>query len=116
MKAVQLKKLSNIIKISANCNHYLALERADLDPLCKWSPEKVASWFASFGFGDCSNIIKYNKINGEQIMQADNDFLQDTLGIMGEVEQDKLRFEIGLVREGSIGECKLYGWGNNKWG
>jgi hypothetical protein len=49
-------------------------------------------------------------------MQADNDFLQDTLGIMGEVEQDKLRFEIGLVREGSIGECKLYGWGNNKWG
>lgn len=35
---------------------------------------------------------------------------------MQEVEQDKLRFEIGRVREGLIGECKVWGWGNNKWG
>ena len=35
---------------------------------------------------------------------------------MQEVEQDKLRFEIGKVRNGLIGESKLWGWGNNKWG
>jgi alpha-tubulin suppressor-like RCC1 family protein len=35
---------------------------------------------------------------------------------MQEVEQDKLRFEIGKVLNGVIGESRVWGWGNNKWG
>jgi hypothetical protein len=35
---------------------------------------------------------------------------------MQEVEQDKFRFEISKVINKQIGESKLYGWGNNKWG
>ena len=27
-----------------------------------------------------------------------------------------MRFEIGRVRFGIIGESKIWGWGNNKWG
>lgn len=49
-------------------------------------------------------------------MNADEDFFADTLGIIGDVEKDKLRFELSKVQNTQIGESKLYGWGNNKLG
>lgn len=54
-----IKKLTNIVKISACYGHMLALERADTEPLSKWGPEKVSTWFHSIGLGDCCNVIKY---------------------------------------------------------
>ena len=66
-KAVQIKKLQNIVKIAANCGHLLALERNDTQPLSEWTPEQVSSWFTAIGFGDCTGVIKYQKINGEII-------------------------------------------------
>jgi len=67
LKAVQVKKLSNVIKISANCNHFLALERNDTKPLREWTSEQVAEWICKIGLSDCQNLIKYQKISGEQI-------------------------------------------------
>lgn len=37
--AVPIKKLTNIVKISACAGHMLALEREDIEPMNKWSPE-----------------------------------------------------------------------------
>lgn len=85
-------------------------------PLAKWTPEQVLAWMKTIGFSDCANVVKWSKINGEQIANADEYFMSDVLGIMTEVEQDKLRFEIGKALDSQIGESKLYGWGNNKFG
>lgn len=86
LKAVQIKRLQDIVYISANFNHFLALERKDIQPLKLWGSEKVSQWVTTIGLGDCSNVIRYQKISGEQIENADNDFLADSLGIMQEVE------------------------------
>jgi len=94
----------------------MALERNDTEPLGTWSHETVAKWLESIRLGDYSSIVKYQKIDGPKIAKADTEFLANVLGIMQEVEQDKLRFEVGRVRHGLIGECKVWGWGNNKWG
>jgi len=45
LKAQLIKKLSSIVKISATCNHFLALERNDTEPIGTWDHEKVAKWF-----------------------------------------------------------------------
>ena len=63
-QAVPIKKLSSIVKIAANCGHMLALERDDIEPLCEWDHERVLKWMIKIGFPECSNIVKYNKING----------------------------------------------------
>ena len=47
-------------------------------------------------------------------MNADDDFLADTLGILQEVERDKFRFELGKVLSMQFGDAKIHGWGNNK--
>jgi hypothetical protein len=114
--AVPVKKLSNIIAISACAGHMLALERDDQEPLASWSSAKVFDWFHAIGFGDCANVVKYSKITGAVIEGADDDFLADTLGIMQEVERDKFRFELGRVLSRQIGTAKIHGWGNNKFG
>lgn len=36
--------------------------------------------------------------------------------MMQEIEFDKIRFEIGKLQERQIGESKIWGWGNNKFG
>lgn len=86
LKAVQIKRLQDIVYISANFNHFLALERKDIQPLKVWGSEKVSQWVTTIGLGDCSNVVRYQKISGEQIENADNYFLADSLGIMQEVE------------------------------
>ena len=70
----------------------------------------------TIGFQDITNVIKYSKITGEMLANADEYFFSDVLGIVQEVEQDKLRFEIGKINEKQIGVSKLWGWGNNKFG
>jgi hypothetical protein len=47
------------------------------------------------------------------IIDASEEFLNDTLGIISESEQYKLRYEIGKVINGAIGKMQLYGWGSN---
>ena len=39
------------------------------------------------GLGDSANIIKYKQINGETIMVADEEYLNDTLGMLKTDEQ-----------------------------
>ena len=59
LKLVQIKRLQDIVKISANCNHFLALERKDVAPLKEWGSEKVYQWVTAIGMGECANIIRY---------------------------------------------------------
>jgi len=82
LKALPIKRLSNIVKISACYGHFLALERADTEPVAQWPPAKVIEWFNSIGLGESCNVIRYQKISGAVIMTADDDFLADTLGIL----------------------------------
>ena len=39
--AVPIKRLANIIAISACAGHFVALERCDTEPISKWAPERV---------------------------------------------------------------------------
>lgn len=42
--------------------------------------------------------------------------MSDTLGYTSVFEHQKLKFEIGKVKEGTVGKMNIYGWGNNKNG
>jgi hypothetical protein len=55
------------VKISANCNHFLALERNDTEPIGLWNHEKVTKWFETIRLGDYASIVKYQRIDGKKI-------------------------------------------------
>jgi len=59
-----------------------------------WSPQEVEEWFKSIGLEDFSNLIIYKKIGGKEIIKADDDFLNDTLGLQSLAQQQMLRFAI----------------------
>lgn len=70
LKAQLIKKLQNVVKISANCNHFLALERNDTEPIGLWNHEKVTKWFETIRLGDYASIVKYQKIDGKKILRV----------------------------------------------
>eukprot|EP00347_Sterkiella_histriomuscorum_P002508 403367880 len=116
IKAEQKKKLQNIIQISSSYVHLIALQRQDTKPIKDWDSLQVAEWFNQIGLSGCCNIIKFKKIDGEQILKADEEFLNDTLGMICQFEQSKFKYEISKVKEVKIGNQTLYGWGQNSFG
>jgi len=91
----------------------LALSRIDILPLRQWTPEQVIEWFHAIGLSESCNIIKYKRIDGEQISKADEDFLNDTLGITKQSEWAKFKYELSREKDGRVGEQTLFGWGSN---
>ncbi len=49
-------------------------------------------------------------------MKADEQFLNDTLGILKPSEQQKFKYELSKAKLGSVGRQYLHGWGNNQFG
>ena len=92
------------------------MQRLDRLPLRTWNPEQVSEWFERIGLEGACKLIKYNKVTGETIESADETFLNDTLGISCQKEQAKLRYELSQVKETSVGDVELYGWGSNQFG
>jgi len=79
--ATLIPKLTNIRTISASFVHFLALQRADLPPLSEWEPREVAEWFVNMGLSEYHDIIVHNKISGKMIIEGDDDFFLDNMGL-----------------------------------
>ena len=77
----------------------------------------VVEWLPLIGFGECSNVIKFGKIDGRKLQESlSNSFLSETLGIIGENEQIKFMTECNKVKNSKVLEVSLYGWGTNIMG
>ena len=50
--------------IEAGANHFLALKEIIRPALSEWTTLMVSEWLPQVGFGECSNIIKFSKIDG----------------------------------------------------
>lgn len=61
-------------------------------------------WFEKIGLSDSCNLIKYKKIDGETIIKADEEYLNDTLGITRSYEQQKFRYKLSKAKEGKVGK------------
>ena len=65
------------------------------------------------GFEECANLVKNQKIDGKTIAEADEEFLEDSLGIYDPINHHKLRYEVNQVRETKYTNINLYGYGSN---
>jgi alpha-tubulin suppressor-like RCC1 family protein len=64
---------------------------------------------------DFANVIKYTKINGRDILEGDETFFINVMGM--EVDWiKKLKYELRNVKNPTCKDVKLYGWGSNKNG
>lgn len=117
IKFKQVSEISfpNYYKMSSGESHWLLLQKVVLPPLKEWTCEEVQRWFEEMKLEDYLNIIKYEKITGKDIENADQAFFIDCMG-MQEDEIKKVNYEISQIRHGSFKKIKLYGWGSNKYG
>ncbi len=93
----------------------MVLEREDVKPIDKWSQTEVQQWFIEMGMDEYVNIIKYEKISGKDILEGDELFFFNVMGIKDD-QYKKLKYEINIVKNISCRKSKLWGWGSNKLG
>jgi hypothetical protein len=91
------------------------LEREDVKPLDKWNQTEVQQWFIEMGMDEYCNIIKYEKIKGRDIIDGDESFFVNVMGLKDD-QYKKLKYEINRVRNISCRRSTLWGWGSNKLG
>ena len=94
----------------------MILEREDLPPLEKWTEKDVYQWFKDMKLDEYLNIVKYEKIKGSDLIDADEIFFVNNMGMEDDIIS-KLKYEINQLRNNS--KCKnmrLWGWGINKNG
>jgi uncharacterized protein (UPF0248 family) len=96
--------------------HLIAFEKTVIKPITEWNYKQTSQWFNDIGYTDCGNLAKYHKIDGKSIAEANEEYLEDVLGITDIAKQQKLRYEINQVREPSYKNINLYGWGQNYFG
>jgi hypothetical protein len=95
--------------------HWLVLERDEIKPIDKWDESEVIEWFKRMGLEDFINVIKYTKIKGRDILEGDESFFINVMGM--EVDQiKKVKYELNNVKNPFCKNIKLWGWGNNKCG
>ena len=95
----------------------LALKQVIRPALTEWTADQVAEWVPSVGYEMCSNIIRFAKVSGEILLQnLNNDYLRDTMGIIGEVEGFKFISEVNKVKDSKVVDVALFGWGTNFMG
>lgn len=111
-----LKKFSNIEKIAAGPGYFLVLKKVIRPAFEQWTPEMVYEWIAQTPLDFVKNVIKYSKIDGKTLLNATDEFYENTLGIADESWTYKLKHLITSLREECITEVTLYGWGDNTWG
>jgi len=101
--------------ISCGDNHWMVLEREDMKPLDKWNQTEVQQWFIEMGMDEYVNIIKYEKIKGKDILEGDELFFVNVMGLKDD-QYKKLKYEINKVRNITCRKSTLWGWGSNKFG
>ena len=117
-KVVQSKELSKLklSKIASGIVHSIAMSQEIIPPLKEWNNSKLIEWSETNGFEDYVNIMKYKKITGKEISEADAIYCQDVLGMVDENIMQKFIKERGRYERSMIGKTLLYGWGVNTAG
>lgn len=72
-------------------------------------------WFKSLGLDMYLNIIKYMKITGRDILEGDETFLVNVMGMLSD-HMKKVKYEMNSVKNSKCSKIKLWGWGSNKQG
>jgi len=109
-------KLTNISEISCGDGFFMILEREDIPPFEKWTESDIYDWFKEMKLDEYLNIVKYEKIKGIDLINADDAYFLNNLGMEDDVIA-KMKYEINLLKNNS--KCKsmnLWGWGTNKNG
>jgi len=115
IKLISEIKATNIINIALSDKFWLVLDRAEKQPIEQWNFEEVGDWFAKLKLDDYLNIIKYEKINGKDIINADETFFLNVIGMQND-EIKKIKYERELVKNTTCTQAKLWVWGVNKNG
>lgn len=105
-----------IIALYSNLTTYFAVEKELIQNIESWTNEEVVSWAEKIGFGDCSNLLKFNQIRGQELMNLDVKFLSETLGITSQEKQRRFLNEIEGKKTETFKGVNLLGWGNNNFG
>lgn len=72
-------------------------------------------WFKDLKLEEYCNIIKYEKINGKDILEGDKSFFYNIMGTISDHYQ-KIKYEISKVKNKKLINQKLFGWGSNQFG
>ena len=99
------RKVDGIKKISGGASAFVEL----------WEEAEVAEFFTSIGFDETENIIMHSKIKGSMLTPFDEDFVANTLGLVGATEQQKIRYELSRCTTQRIVEQSVIGWGANSF-
>eukprot|EP01016_Furgasonia_blochmanni_P050206 TRINITY_DN771_c0_g1_i17.p1 TRINITY_DN771_c0_g1~~TRINITY_DN771_c0_g1_i17.p1 ORF type:complete len:401 (+),score=120.55 TRINITY_DN771_c0_g1_i17:66-1268(+) len=105
-----------IRSVHSGFNYYVAVEREEVDSIDNWTNEKVLKWAEEIGLDKYLKIIKYEKIEGKHLWNANKQFLHDTLGLKREDLHTKILCEIAKYREMTYKPQILHGWGANSNG
>ena len=111
-------KFLNYYTMAFGENHWILLEQKYRLPLNHWNNDEVLKWFEQeLGFDDYLKVTKYQNITGKKIIEGDRKYFKDILGMSINKIKQLCNKEIKKVEDGSIiGNSKLFGYGNNKYG
>jgi alpha-tubulin suppressor-like RCC1 family protein len=57
----------------------------------------------------------HSKVKGTQLWPFDEDYISNTLGIVGANEHQKVRYELSLCQNKRLTEQSVIGWGVNNF-
>ncbi len=105
----------DVCEMGSGESHWLLLQRKNINSIDKWKENEVIEWFKSLNFDEYTNVIKYTKINGKDVLEGDETFFINVMGM--EVDHiKKIKYEINRVKDPSCKDVNLIGWGSNKSG
>lgn len=70
-------------------------------------------WFKKIDLTEYINIVKYEKINGRDLIEGEKDFYIKMMGMLDMDHYQKVKYEMNLVRNAKYINNVLYGWGSN---
>ena len=110
-------KFQNYYTMSFGENFWILLEQNYKNPLIDWTMEEILDWFEKdIDFEEYLKVVKYQKVNGKNIVEGDKKYFKDILGMSSNKIKQLTNKEIKKVENGSVKNIKIWGYGNNRFG
>ena len=110
-------KFQNYYTMSFGENFWILLEQNYKNPLIDWTMEEILDWFEKdIDFEEYLKVVKYQKVNGKNIVEGDKKYFKDILGMSTNKIKQLTNKEIKKVENGSVKNIKIWGYGNNRFG
>ncbi len=77
-----ISHVKHLRKIFGSYSFFFGVEQERRKAITEWSIQEIMDWFTKLGLSEFNNIIKYNGITGETLVAADEDYLEQTMGVM----------------------------------